>query len=52
MTTDDILELFDQRDESNQEIQAKCNEKHSGECLNLETRNVVSGDLVKLSSMD
>ena len=25
--------------------------KHSGECLNLESRNPVPGDLVKLSSM-
>ena len=49
---DDSLELFDQCDESNQEIQAKCNVKHSGECLNLESRNLVPGDLKKLSSMD
>ena len=49
---DDSLELFDQCDESNQEIQAKCNAKHSGECLNLESRNLVPRDPVKLSSMD
>ena len=46
------LELFDQRGESNQEMQAGCNVKHSGECLNLESRNLVPKDLVKLSSMD
>ena len=49
---DDSLELFDQRDESNQELQAKFNVKHGGECLNLESRNLVPGDPVKLSSMD
>ena len=49
---DDSLELFDQCDEWNQEIQAKCNVKHSGECLNLESRNLVPGDLKKLSSKD
>ena len=38
---DNSAELFDQRDESNQEVQAKCDEKHSGEYLNLETRNLV-----------
>ena len=30
---DDSLELLDQRDESNQDTQAKFNVKHSGECL-------------------
>jgi len=48
---DDSLELFDQRDESNQEIQAKFNVEYHGECSNLESRNLVPGDLVKLSSM-
>ena len=28
------------------------NVKHNGECLNLESRNLVPGDLKKLSSMD
>ena len=40
---DDSLELFDQRDESNQEIQAKCNVKRSGEWLNMESKNLVPG---------
>ena len=49
---DDSLELFDQRDESNQKIQAKCKVKRSGEWFNMESRNLVPGDLVKLNSMD
>ena len=42
---DKCVDLFDQYDESNQEVQAKCNEKHSGDYLNLETRNLASSDL-------
>ena len=45
---DDSLELFDQRDESNQDIQAQFNVNHSAECLNLESPNLMPGDPVKL----
>ena len=48
----DVKGLFDQRDELNQEIQAKCNVKRSGEWLNMESRNLVPAHLVKLNSMD
>ena len=49
---DDSLELFNQRDELNQEIQAMCNVKHSGAWFNVESRNLVPRDFVKLNSMD
>ena len=48
---DDSLDLLDQRDELNQEIQARCNVKRSGEWLKMESRNLGPGDLVKLNSM-
>ena len=49
---DDSLELFNQRVEWNQEIQAKCNVKRSGEWFYMVSWNLVPRDLVKLNSVD